>query len=368
MHWRWLGGSLPRTAGHVVSPFRNYATRSPPTFTQQQKDEARHLLRAILREASYVPDEQARKYIQRYAVNRFKDYNIGHKDGEVLVQRRNDIVEKAKKQLRQLIRANMGELKPFQKVLSLAYGRTGRRRRELLKPLVVADDAPGGLEQSQTKERQDVSSVGGVITKGHKSDKDYFGSQAEQLPVLNKKLMALLRTGLSAQMSSSTRFTVRSPRQLDPRIPELNAWLKPMPENRVKNMTKKWYGTMLDQILPPIPDDEYDRLKSLALGLVEPSPSPKTRAPAKGSGSMSNVERSQLAAKKKISDQVRGHTLTSRFLQRQYAVIFLQMPRMDWDNEYQKWTVEWGRASLRAQVVEKLTVPSKSSARPKVSK
>jgi len=274
-------------------------------------------------------------------------------------------VEKAKKQLRQLIRANMGELKPFQKVLSLAYGRTGRRRRELLKPLLVPDDAPGGLEQPQAKERREDASL---VHQSTDNEQAFVDAEPKGLPMLNNKLMTLLRSGLSAQMSSSTRFTIKSPRQLDPRIPELNAWLKPMPESRVKNMTKKWYGSMLDQILPPIPDDEYNRLKSLALGLVKILPPPKRRSPGSGSAPKSVAERSQLSAKRKLSGQVRGHALTSRFLQHQYAVVFLQVPRMEWDNEHQKWTVEWGRTSVRSQTVEKLTVPSKSIAGPKVSK
>jgi len=336
-----------------------------PIFTQQQKDEARHLLRAILREATYFPDQQARGYIRSYAVDRFKDYKIGHKDGQVLIERRDVMVEKAKRQLRHMIRANAGDLKPFQKVMLLAYGRTGRRRRELLKPLVeIPDEAPGGVEQQA--HRNEATS--GKVPAGYAKDKLQFETESASLPTLNKKLMAVLRTSLSAHMSSSTRVKIKSPRQLDPRIPERNAWLKPMPENRVRNMTKKWYGTMLDQVLPPIPDDEYDRLKSLALGHVKPPPPPEARSPARGSCSKSDIERSALAAKRKISDKVRGHTFTSRFLQRQYADIFTQVPRMEWENKSQNWTVDWGRAFLRAQVIEKLTVPNKTSARPQVSK
>lgn len=358
MHWRWLATGLRRTAGHAVASARNYATKSLPVFTQQQKDEARHLLRAILREATYFPDQQARTYISRYAVDRFKDYKIGHKDGQILIERRDALVERAKRQLRHMIRANAGELKPFQKVMLLTYGRAGRRRRELLKPLVeIPDEAPGGVEASSDK-----------LAVQHADVDMHAEKKTKPIPTLNKKLMALLRTSLNAHMSSSTRVKVKSPRQLDPRIPERNAWLKPMPENRVRNLTQKWYATMLDQVLPPIPDHEYDRLKALALGLVKPLPPPAARSPARDSSIRSDTERSALFAKRKISDKVRGHTFTRRFLQRQYADVFTQVPLMEWDNDSQKWAVEWGRVSLRAQVIEKLTEPSKTSARPQVSR
>ncbi|GAB7342317.1 hypothetical protein MBLNU457_g0546t1 [Dothideomycetes sp. NU457] len=352
MHWRWPATGLRRTAGHTVAPARNYATNTLPVFSQQQKDEARHLLRAILREATYFPDQQARTYISRYAVDRFKDYKIGHKDGQILTERRDALVEKAKLQLRHMIRANAGELKPFQRVMLLTYGRSGRRRRELLKPLVeIPDEAPGGvLDETDQLAGQHADGQMPAVKK------------VKPIPTLNKKLMALLRTSLSAHMSSSTRVKIKSSRQLDPRIPERNSWSKPMPESRVSNLTQKWYATMLDQVLPPIPDHEYERLKLLALGIVRPPPPPAARSPANGSSPRSETERSALIANRKIFDKVRGHTFTRRFLQRQYADVFTQVPRMKWDNDSENWTVEWGRASLRAQIIENLTEPSKTSA------
>jgi len=96
-----------------------------PLFTVQQCNESRHLFRAILREATYLPDQQARIYVATHAAARFREYSPGHKPDDVLKQRRHSQLDNARKSLSELRRANQGELKPLLKLLHLTYARIG---------------------------------------------------------------------------------------------------------------------------------------------------------------------------------------------------------------------------------------------------
>ena len=121
-----------------------------------------HLLRALLREASYLPDPTARGYFRRYIVARFKAYQPRHSATASLAvhavdryrhssfRRRHQAVidaragqqqRKAQKGLNLLRRANQGEASCIEKVLWFTYGRLGRRKYALLGDLLKPDAA-----------------------------------------------------------------------------------------------------------------------------------------------------------------------------------------------------------------------------------
>src|SRR3954447_19308555 len=104
-----------------------------------QSCKSRHLLRHLLREATYLPDPVAREYIHRHILRRFRDYYQnplyeGHVEPPHN-KRLKSVRENARRALSLLIRANMGQYESLQRVLFLAYGRIGRRRHELLSEL-----------------------------------------------------------------------------------------------------------------------------------------------------------------------------------------------------------------------------------------
>lgn len=106
----------------------------------------RSLFRATLRECSYLPDPIARDYMREHVVHRYRRSRISHRSDP-------DLARSARHGLSVLQRANQGYQRPLEKVLFMSYGRTGKRRHELLaelmKPQVPRDTAAvdvGGFE------------------------------------------------------------------------------------------------------------------------------------------------------------------------------------------------------------------------------
>ena len=132
----------------------------PATLPTPSQTRSLHLLRSLLREASYLPDATARDYFRRYIVARFKAYQprpnatasfdvqavdkYRHKSFKrrhigVISERTAQQQRKAQKGLNLLRRANQGETPCLQKVLWFTYGRLGRRKYALLDDLLKPD-------------------------------------------------------------------------------------------------------------------------------------------------------------------------------------------------------------------------------------
>ncbi|GAB7354605.1 hypothetical protein MBLNU459_g5044t1 [Dothideomycetes sp. NU459] len=291
---------------------------------QHQQHEARHLLRALLREATYLPDPHARRYVAAHVRRRFRDYSPAVKPPPVLAQRRDARLKDARKALAELRRANAGELKPLTKVLHLAYARVGKRRRQLVDLLV-----PG----------------------------PHTAQPASALPPALPQLSDQLRAMLLSQMRAAPPPVTRTnPRSLNPRFPELNTWKRPMPQKRLANMTREWYASMLRRLVAPLPADEWDRLRRLALGVDRfDGPVPRRVRP-EAATSISLLEKelgiaprlSPTAVSSNPPELKHGHTLTPSFMRRRWASVFAQCPVMSWDSEAGRWKVVWGSDVLSA--------------------
>ncbi|KAK4987037.1 hypothetical protein LTR50_004902 [Elasticomyces elasticus] len=322
----------------------------------------RSLLRQLLRECTYLPDPAARSYLSVHVLSRFRDYHPNAVSLPVTKARSDTILSKARQSLSALKRANDGELKPLLKVLCLTYGRTGRRRRELLKPLMEVSDAPTGSSEP-TPASGDVSAS---MVSDRTADHD---TGVSRLPELNKKLRALLHSQMQQAPPEMTRI---NPRNLTLRIPEQNTWMRPLPRKRVANSTRDWYAAMLQRVLPPLPTKEWERLRDLATGRVTFEGVRHKRAQACRTESGTRLsphgqcastsadaalhaplppgalERSlglspPLIKRKPNRDYGQGHNISARYMRRCWAQVFLQCPRMDWNREWQKWEVEWGK-------------------------
>ncbi|KAI5270881.1 hypothetical protein E4T47_05784 [Aureobasidium subglaciale] len=289
----------------------------PPPFTPGKCNEARHLLRAILRESSYLPDEQARIYITTHAVSRFRDYTRGHKSDDLITQRRPSQLDNARKALSELRRANQGELKPLLKVLHLTYARTGKRRHDLLRDFQYKPPA---------------------------------GAPAEPLPLpqLTPQHVALLESQTSASPPTTVRPLLRS---WALKTPESNSWERPMPKKRVANITQQWYATVLERTIVPLPVAEWERLRDLALGKLKfKGPTPRRVAAASRASLPSPLEVALGLVRLNSPDVVLGNAantlharkLTARSMMRCWATVFAQCPVMTWHEKSQKWSIQWG--------------------------
>ena len=340
--------------------------------TPHRLEQSRHLLRALLRECSYLPDTHARAWVHQHILQRFRNYvwkTWKRREDQSFEERLNMATRRARQGLYQIQRANAGERDRMLKVLLLAYGRTGRRRRELMRPLLPMEQQMDVREAQQETAEQD-----GIVHTDHKLPKDHDQAahsivstfnklntkastpeaddmRQSQLPELTPQLRALAESQIRASPPDLTR---RNPRHLRPQIPALNSWLRHMPQVRVTNMTKAWYATLLSRVLPPLPDEDWHRLRDLATGKLKPDTAKQRR----GHPNLADVEEAtkgrsaleRVVMRGKIDDKVFDnqdvHNITPRFMRRLYAEVFSQCPRLEWNAGGQKWTVEWGVYAL----------------------
>ncbi|KAG9587018.1 hypothetical protein KCU61_g987, partial [Aureobasidium melanogenum] len=289
----------------------------PPLFTNQQCTEARHLLRAILRESTYLPDHQARLYIATHALARFRDYTPGHKPDHVLTQRRRLQLDHARKALSELRRANQGELKPLLKVLHLTYARIGKRRHEILRDF-----------QYKPPSHVDI--------------------KPDTPPKLSPQHIALLESQRTAAPPTIVRPLLRS---WSLKMPKTNSWERPLPKKRTAKILRDWYADVLDRTVVPLPIAEWKRLRDLALGKIEfQGPTPRRPMPASKSSFASPLELALGLVKlnspdlvlSNASNSIHARKLTARSMRRCWATVFAQCPVMSWDAKSQKWSIQWG--------------------------
>ncbi|KAM0708926.1 hypothetical protein Q7P35_002962 [Cladosporium inversicolor] len=351
IHTETLSGSPEKTCNSRLPPDEFHRTAS------------RHVLRGILRECTYLPDQFAASWIRQHALSRFRTYEArikGRAGDEAYEKRLETIRRKSRQAMYQLQRANEGDRKMLMKALSMAYGRTGKRRRELLQPLISVkehkSDENASAEEPAAKlldasvhpgtsARQPDSST---TTLDLKPTKDRtIGPVKAQVKAYMNDLPASLRALVQSQiMASPPTITRRNPRRLGVEIPELNTWMKPMPDVRVKNQLSDWYAGLLSTVQPPLPDDEWDRLRALAVGTTRAGPPIPRRTNLTPPPSVLEM----VVARGKLPDNLfrkdYAHNINPRFMQRLWAEVFSQCPLMKYDSANDKWNVIWGHHVL----------------------
>ena len=139
-------------------------------------------------------------------------------------------------------------------------------------------------------------------------------------------------------------------------IPETNLWGRKMPKSRVRNTTRKWYAKQTDYIFPPLPENERQNLRSLAIGEQEWSRIlRRTRV-----GQPSDTELLEQDLKETIlngprkghtfQDYVEGrpHELTDRYMRRLWAYIYKHVPTMSYNPDTKRWEVFWHDVSKKS--------------------
>ena len=97
------------------------------------------LYRDILRQVSILHDDVARAYFPKYVRSRFDD-----KQEIPEMKREIQALQEARHAVRMLERANDGHPRSLMKVMEMAYGRSGKRRHELLTVLPFSPFPPRG--------------------------------------------------------------------------------------------------------------------------------------------------------------------------------------------------------------------------------
>ncbi|MCJ1463122.1 hypothetical protein MMC07_001727 [Pseudocyphellaria aurata] len=306
----------------------------------------RHIFRALLRQCTYLPDSSARRYFQDYIVERFRRYNPrppvpSHRALYLQdVKIRKAQINKARKGLVFLERANSGYIRHLETVLAMTYGRLGKRRRQLLRSLMEGTPPRRELLKNLVPSVRDA--------------KPPFGKKLEALLKAQKQFEAKAKVEVSGRLHTFRRLG-----PVKPRIPERNSWDRPMPLKRVKNMKEKWYAALLDTIQPPLPKEEWERLRDLAAGTRREVLVQRRDRAGISENKLINIQRAELpspfrarsptpdiaaSAKEARRSGVLGnpHRLTPRFMRRMWATIFAQCSCITWDEVGMKWTVHWG--------------------------
>lgn len=384
---------------------------------------ARHLLRALLRECTYLPDPAARSYTHHHVLNRFRDYHPrqekDQKDAKPSTSpafsppRLRGALKNAQKSLNFLRRANEGEKGPLQQLLLLVYGRSGRRRHELMDTLLMPDPISEreAVELSQAAVDAALNpydSISGIPRAVVEAPRKEGKPHVYEISPRYSKLRALLESQKNAAHPvESSRAKLRSTRL---EVPMTNVWMRPFPRRRERNMVVEWYALLLDKLFPPLPEDEWERLKGLVTGtrkwkgLKRRRPGVPShmssydvaklanisgiagerflalacreyRLPETGSKadmlarlSQTTTSRFQHADRwlargpsdpavlamllqdeletkklpKRLPGKNRAQNITHRLMRHIWAKIFSQCPVLRWNQEKQKWAVEWG--------------------------
>lgn len=324
---------------------------------------SRYLLRALLREASYLPDATARVFVHRRIIARYRDYP----EYKLLNQERsNNLLESGRKHLRQLQRANNGELRALSRIFDHVYGRAGKRRYELMKPLLkkIHSDAEGA-ESPARKDSMDVH--GHPLPLPHALEGPFITKKDTLQFRISNSFPLLSALARSQTKQSATLHEARSLKSNVFDMPLRNLWLREQPRKRQANAAKKWYADLLDKLQPPLPEVEWLQLRSLATGQV-PWKGPSRRKPTSrqvaynwsswrstfsdeadsaGRTNTSTLLKSelQIAPLQRLlqlhNGRDVGHQITARFMRRLYASVLMKCPLMRYDSATSKWIVNW---------------------------
>lgn len=295
----------------------------------------RHLLRATLRECSYLPDPIAREYMHKYALDRYRRNSLRFRSDNAdlsqpqsqrtrekvkaasYLRRQKTLRRSAKQFLATLKRANQGHQQRLEKVLMLAYGRIGPKKYSLFSALLR--DAQGGKVLNSSADVQEALKQASVVR---------FGEEWKPPQVL----MALLRSqkqNTFAQTALVARFKLPDTFK----IPELNSWRKPMPQVRRKNIRKKFFNRARFGALPPLDPAELDILRGLIYG-TEPWKPPARRKNVSRSIVSTPLESFLLDGPQKGSSfnpfsSGRPHRLTRRYMRSLWRRIYNLIPQQE---------------------------------------
>ncbi len=209
-----------------------------------------HIYRHLLREASYLP-LVARPYITGRIKAQFRTHQRPSAAG-------GERIRKAYHGLRYLRAANTGSLSRLRKILLLAFGRTGRRRRELLSTFF------------QSESPADSAALKALIEAGAESPAE-AGTPKRKKDWLDRwdvdKLAKYAKSQASQGLVNTPQATL-VPKQTDPtrKIPAQNIWGDALAPKLARSKLRKGWKEIIKKVLPPVSLGEWELLRDLSTG------------------------------------------------------------------------------------------------------
>ncbi|AEO67368.1 uncharacterized protein THITE_2116278 [Thermothielavioides terrestris NRRL 8126] len=322
-----------------------------------------HVYRHLLREASYLIPI-ARPFVDEQIKARFRK----HRDDDAEKSRQR--LRQAHHELRALRAANAGDMARMRRVLLRAFGRVGRRRRELMADL-VRRETPANTEEL-AKYAAETSAI----------------AAERKLDWLDRwdvdKLRTFARSQVEANLINSPKPPLTAP-QTSPQkhIPAENSWGRPLPRRLARTKLKKLWKMVADKCMPPLPKEEWERLGGLAEGRLQAQeqdlrwlPPPRRPVAQSRSGDdvpgsriwdwrsyvvkpVARVDRQANRRNKLLSGAVDDntptgdpeplgcHKYTARSWRRMLESIWQLTATMEKKPQGQGWKVVWGKASFQ---------------------
>lgn len=352
------------------------ASRMPAPIQSASRLQPVHLLRALLREASYLPDALARTYFRQYIVNRFKAYqpkqnatasfdlqaveryrhrSFKRRQIAIIHERTRPLLRKGQKGLNFLRRANLGEILCLRKVLFFTYGRIGRRKYTLLENLlrpdpVVGNEAVPAVPDASLAPLQE-------LYHSNKRYLQYFSapkaSSKTHYTIGISDRYSRLRSVIQTQHQKGVALN-KQLKNSSLKTPINNVWERPMPIKRARNNVKRWYAETMTRLLPPLPNHEWDNMHAMIVGEKWVSLT-KRRTPSSIMESASSQDEERFADimkagialdKPSQADMPAGirrpHNITTKFMRRLYTKILMLCCKLEYDNEQRRWKAIWG--------------------------
>ncbi|KAK8042888.1 hypothetical protein PG994_013371 [Apiospora phragmitis] len=216
-------------------------------------DSAIHLYRHLLREATYVPP-YCRPWLTERIKRRFRDW-------------RRPNLHEAHQSLRFLRSANSGHINRTLHLCFLASGRLGKRKRQLATSFFKKDPA----EDSDALAKRPLFST--ATAAPNRSNRKPRPEEAPVLTWLNNWDIDKVMAVAGAQVrNSQTNFPKQMRKTIDPArvLPKVNAWGQVFKPRLVGRKLQKHYAKLLADLMPPMPQGEWDLLQDLSLGQAEP--------------------------------------------------------------------------------------------------
>ena len=298
-----------------------------------------HLYRHILREASYLPP-----LCRPFAVSRIQTRFRKHKNDKSPKRR----LSNALQQLRFLRAANAGDLLRMRRVLLLATGRLGPRRRHLMENL-RRHDAPADTAALEAEIR------GAEAASTQNRPADWLDKWNHE------KLLVFAKSQQQAGLKNLPRPNVKSQLKPEMAVPEINSWGRPFAAKVARGKERRWWIAFANRLVPPVAKGEWDLLRALATGKAGKEwDVPPRRTPVLSdqrqewqweryaSESVQSIERPYARSRRALNGHadrstIGVHTFTSRLWRRLYAEIWRFTATIEEkDGKPGEWNITWG--------------------------
>jgi hypothetical protein len=333
--------------------------------------EVRHLYRSLLRAVTYLPDPAAREYLHAHVIYRFRSISNkikrradrGEEYATIIVAMHNrERTARGRQAVKQLQRAGKGMSDDLFKVLSLVYGRTGKRKRQLVERMLRPDES--------------------TIPSDHEALQKLLEKPPDQNRELrfspDSKFMMFLKSQRANQPVELAKEFIKHEA---PQIPKENVWGRPMPMRRQRAMKISHWASVMDKILPPVPEREWNRLRDLASGAIpfeglRPRRSRPPWRPLDGDENDMNVLKyfttpvnfhtsrtSNVRVDPELGARSWGESIedvelpiastpvvTARQMRRLYSRIWNMTPTMTQNPDSKKWVIRWGGQQTKAHM------------------